>query len=117
MAPMAPMATAAASVVAPSTTVTQTEIGDHLADDAWLFTLDTLHEVEITLPEASVAGLLADPYAYVEGAVRFDGIDLPRVGDSRKGWISSFACSPESRSSSWTSTTISRTSASLATRR
>jgi hypothetical protein len=81
--------TATERVPAPPAPLTE-ELPDQELDDSWIFSLDHLHEVHITLPPASEAALLADPYTYAEGAFSLDGVALARVGVRLRGKIGSF---------------------------
>jgi hypothetical protein len=74
----------------PEPEVTEEEIGDQVLEDDWIFALDVIHEIEITLPEASVSTLDADPYTYAEGSISFDGEEIPLVGVRLRGKIGSF---------------------------
>ena len=70
--------------------MTEESIGDHVLEDDWIFANDVIHEIEITLPEASVAALGEAPYSYVEGRVTFDGEQVPNIGVRLRGKIGSF---------------------------
>ncbi|MFT5683252.1 MAG: spore coat protein CotH [Myxococcota bacterium] len=70
--------------------VTEEVIGDHTLEDDWIFAYDVIHEVEITLPEASVTALGLEPYTYTEGSVTFDGEAIPLIGVRLRGKIGSF---------------------------
>lgn len=48
-------------------------------ENADLFTLDRVVSLDITLPDASVAALNADPYEYVEADIVIDGEEVPNV--------------------------------------
>ncbi len=56
----------------------------------WLFTLDQIHTVEITLPPESEAAIAAAPYVWAEADVAIDGEPMPRVGLRLRGKIGSF---------------------------
>jgi hypothetical protein len=70
--------------------VTEEVIGDHTLEDDWIFAYDVIHEVEITLPEASVTALGLEPYTYTEASVTFDGETIPLIGVRLRGKIGSF---------------------------
>jgi hypothetical protein len=62
-----------------------------LADPtAVLFSNDWVHQVDIELTHQAAAGLFADPYTYVSGAVTYDGTTLSGVGVRLKGKLGSF---------------------------
>ncbi|MDP2312771.1 MAG: CotH kinase family protein [Pseudomonadota bacterium] len=61
---------------------------DMLADA--LFTLDTIHEVELRIPAESEAALDASPYEWAMASVTIDGDQLRRVGVRLRGKIGSF---------------------------
>ena len=71
-------------------TVTEESVGDHTTDDSWIFVHDSIHNVDITLSDASKAALEADPYAYAEAAISFDGIEMAPVGMRLRGKIGSY---------------------------
>ena len=76
---------------APIPSLTVEEIGDQDPDlDGWIFDPLTVHEVELTLSDEARAALDASPWDYVEGSVRFDGVQLDRVGVRLRGKIGSF---------------------------
>lgn len=66
--------------------------GDQDSSDlaGWLFGFDKIHEVEITLSDASEAALGALPYDWATGSVSIDGETLARVGVRLRGKIGSF---------------------------
>lgn len=68
---------------------TTTPSVDPRTSDA-LFTVDTLHTVEITLDDDAWDGLYGDPYTFVAGDVRVDGDLLPRSGIRLRGKYGSF---------------------------
>ncbi|MBK8181056.1 MAG: CotH kinase family protein [Planctomycetes bacterium] len=49
-------------------------------ESADLYTLDRVISLDITLPDASVRALNADPYTYVEASITIDGETLDQVG-------------------------------------
>lgn len=56
-----------------------------------VFHLDAVHQIELTLPEASVDALWADPYTHVEAWLTFDGVALEHpVGARNKGRLGSY---------------------------
>lgn len=57
---------------------------------AWMFTLDRIHEVEITLSAEAEAALGASPYEWAPGTFSFDGEELGQVGVRLRGKIGSF---------------------------
>jgi hypothetical protein len=63
---------------------------DDAASNDWLFALDRVHDISITLPEASRASLLAAPYVWAEGDITIDGEAVPSVGVRLRGKIGSF---------------------------
>jgi len=65
-------------------------IDDQVLDDSWLFDLDIIHEVDITLSAASIGNLTADPYVYTEGSVVVDGYAFDKVGVRLRGKYGSF---------------------------
>jgi CotH kinase protein len=71
-------------------TVTEETVADHTTDDSWIFVHDSIHTVDITLSKASEAALEADPYAYAEAEVSFDGIEMAPVGMRLRGKIGSY---------------------------
>jgi len=58
--------------------------------DGWFFDPLAIHEVEITLSDASWAALGTDPYSYVLGQVEVDEQPMPDVGVRLRGKIGSF---------------------------
>ena len=74
----------------PPPEVTGESIGEQVMEDDWIFSHDTIHEVEITLPQASIDALYADPYTYTEAGVTFDGEAVSPVGVRLRGKIGSF---------------------------
>jgi hypothetical protein len=74
----------------PEPTVTEESVGDHSIDDSWIFQHDSIHTVELTLSDASIAALEADPYTYAEASIRFDGIEMDPVGMRLRGKIGSY---------------------------
>lgn len=57
--------------------------------DGWLFGLDTIRLVDITLNSDSYDSLAADPYTFVVGDVRIDGETVENVGVRLRGKIGS----------------------------
>jgi hypothetical protein len=74
----------------PPPQVTEEVVGDHVLDDAWIFTHDVIHEIDLTLGPAAVDALLIDPDAYVQADFEMDGIALGQVGMRLRGKIGSF---------------------------
>jgi len=72
----------APAVVAPDTTGCT---ADKLGDGGELFDVGALHEVRITLSDASLAAIEGDPRTYALGAVEVDGNALETVGVRLKG--------------------------------
>jgi hypothetical protein len=70
--------------------VTEETVPDQELDDIWIFSRQTIHQIELTLPQASVDGLFADPYVYVTADVTFDGEAVDNVGVRLRGKIGSF---------------------------
>lgn len=66
-------------------TDTSTCTTDKLGDGGDLFDVATLHEVRITLSEASLTAINRDPRTYALGAVEVDGDALETVGVRLKG--------------------------------
>ena len=63
------------------------------ADDdpsAVLFSLDAVHSVDLTLTDAAIASLYAEPYTYVEAGMSFDGEALDPVAVRIKGRLGSY---------------------------
>lgn len=56
----------------------------------WLFSLDTIHEVELTIPRASVTALGGSPYEWAEADISIDGEEMPDIGVRLRGKIGSF---------------------------
>ena len=61
---------------------------DEVADS--LFTLETVHQAEITLSQDAVTALYSDPYTYVEARLTFDGEELAPVALRIKGRLGSY---------------------------
>ena len=80
----------AAADVFPPPLVTEEVVGDHVLDDAWIFTHDVIHEIDLTLGAAAVDALLIDPDAYVQADFEMDGVALGQVGMRLRGKIGSF---------------------------
>lgn len=70
--------------------ITLEHAGGYKPDDAWIFSDGTIHTIELTLSDASIAALNADPYTFAMGDVSFDGEPLPDVGVRLRGKIGSF---------------------------
>lgn len=56
----------------------------------WMFTLDSVHSLDIQLEPSAVESLWIDPYGYVQGDIVFDGAPVDDVGVRLKGRIGSF---------------------------
>ncbi len=56
----------------------------------WLFELDRIHEVELTIPRDSVVALGASPYDWAEADVVIDGEQMSDIGVRLRGKIGSF---------------------------
>ena len=65
----------------------EVEEGDRTAR---YFDLSTIHHADLTLSEAAVASLYADPYTYVEAELTFDDVVLQPVAVRIKGRLGSF---------------------------
>ena len=83
----------------PNTTSTGVEIITPTGDEAYLnngsdviFDQNTLHTIELNLPEAALAYIDSDPTAeqYVEGSLTFNGETLSPVGIRYKGSVGAF---------------------------
>jgi spore coat protein CotH len=74
----------------PEPVVTEETVEPQDADDSWFFSRETVHQIDITLPQASVDGLYVDPYTYVIGDVAINGEVLPDIGVRLRGKIGSF---------------------------
>ncbi len=70
--------------------VTEEHIGDQEIDDAWIFSDDVVHTIELEIPEASRNALEDDPYTYVPADVTIDGERVEQVGVHLRGKIGSF---------------------------
>jgi len=70
--------------------VSEETIGDHVLDDSWFFSHDTIHTIDITLPSSSWGALFADPYTYAQAGVTVDGEAVTDVGVRLRGKIGSF---------------------------
>lgn len=72
--------------------VTEEAGGDQDTSDlaGWLFGLDVIHQVEITLPTESEAALAAAPYEWAVANVSIDGEALEQIGVRLRGKIGSF---------------------------
>jgi len=55
----------------------------------WLFRLDEVHQVELTISADNLAALAADPFTYVAADIAVDGRALPQVGVRVKGRLGS----------------------------
>lgn len=56
----------------------------------WLFKLDRIHEIDITLPAESTTVITASPYEWAQASISIDGEELDRVGVRLRGKIGSF---------------------------
>jgi hypothetical protein len=65
-------------------------VGDQDVDDAWIFSHDRVHELEVHLPQASWDALYAAPRDYAPADVVFDGFEVEEVGVRLRGKIGSF---------------------------
>ena len=74
----------------PDPTVNEESIEDQEVDTDWLFTNDTIHVIEITLPTDSVTALNSAPYTYAQADISIDGIEVDTVGMRLRGKIGSF---------------------------
>ncbi|MES2643338.1 MAG: CotH kinase family protein [Myxococcota bacterium] len=72
--------------------VTEEAGGDQDASDlaGWLFGLDSIHEVEITISADSEAALAEAPYDWAPADVSIDGEALAQIGVRLRGKIGSF---------------------------
>lgn len=59
-------------------------------DASWLFSDDTVHQINITLGSTAAASLGSEPYEYVEGDIEIDGVAVPSVGVRLKGKYGSY---------------------------
>ncbi len=66
------------------------EIGEHIVDNDWVFDLEILHQVDLSIDSAGWDSLLADPYSYVEATASVDGVELQGVGLRIRGKFGSF---------------------------
>ncbi len=88
--------TAAPDTAAPDTAdepvVTEEWVADQDTTDlaAWLFKLDRIHEVDITLDADSTTSITASPYEWSVASIRIDGEELDTVGVRLRGKIGSF---------------------------
>jgi len=68
------------------------QVGDnpneHSSD--WIFGLDQLHSVDLTISDEAYNALSSDPYTYVEGTLVFDGTSYDSIGLRIKGRIGSY---------------------------
>jgi len=65
--------------------------GEPAHDDGWIFSLDVVHEIELTVDDLAWASLSADPYTEVQAMLSFDGDELPDpVGIRVKGRLGSY---------------------------
>lgn len=72
-------------------TVTEEEAPPFPEDpSAWIFSLDRIHEVALTIPDASEAALQASPYTWAPADFSLDGVELGQVGIRLRGKIGSF---------------------------
>ncbi len=74
----------------PGPPVDEYAVGDQEADDSWIFSTRTIHQIDITLSEESIDGLEADAYTYQPGSVTFDGEAVDDVGVRLRGKFGSF---------------------------
>jgi len=74
-------------IIPGDTSETEPDLPD---DPTWMFLGDVVYDVAITLPDASITALNADPDAYVTGDITFDGTTLTNVGIKLKGRLGSF---------------------------
>ena len=65
-------------------------VDDHAVDDAWIFSQDRIHTLDITLPPASWDALVAAPREPAPAGIAFDGVALDDVGMRLRGKIGSF---------------------------
>jgi hypothetical protein len=56
----------------------------------WLFSMDRIHTIAITLPPESEAALAASPYEWARASVEIDGEAVPDVGVRLRGKIGSY---------------------------
>jgi hypothetical protein len=70
-------------------TVTET-VPDAPDPSDYIYSIDMVHEVDITLSAESVAALGSDPFAYVTGDIDFDGTSFTNVGIHLKGRLGSY---------------------------
>jgi hypothetical protein len=70
--------------------VTEETLPDQVMSDDWIFAQDVIHEVVITLPQASWDALYAAPRELTPGDVSFDGVEIAQVGVRLRGKIGSF---------------------------
>jgi spore coat protein H len=70
--------------------VTTEIVGDQDLSDAWIFSDETIHRIELTLSAAEVSALQAEPREDVEAEMTFNGEALDPVGLRLAGKIGSF---------------------------
>ena len=71
-------------------TVTTEIIEDQDLTDAWIFSDEVIHEIELTMSAAAVSALQREPREDVEAQMTFDGEPLAPVGLRLAGKIGSF---------------------------
>ena len=76
--------------VAVEPTVTTEIVADQDLSDAWIFSDEVIHEIELTLSAASVSALQREPREDVEAEMTFNGETLDPVGLRLAGKIGSF---------------------------
>jgi spore coat protein CotH len=74
----------------PALPITEQSIEDQPEGDPWIFSKEVIHQIEITLPEASVDAINAAPYEQAVGDVVIDGVALDDIGVRLRGKIGSF---------------------------
>ncbi len=66
------------------------EVGDQPEDANWLWEIDHIGDVQLLLDDDALDNLWDDPYAYTEGGVVIDGIEVASVGVRLRGKYGSF---------------------------
>jgi hypothetical protein len=74
----------------PPPPITEQRIEDQPEGDPWIFSKEVIHQIAITLPDASVDALFALPYEQAPGDVVIDGVSLDDIGVRLRGKIGSF---------------------------
>jgi hypothetical protein len=74
----------------PAPTVTTEIVGDQDLNDAWIFSDETIHEIELTLAASAVSALQREPREDVEAEMTFNGEALDPVGLRLAGKIGSY---------------------------